>query len=454
MLSQGLRLHEIAAALGCAEQDRRLIFDISTDSRAVTEGSVFVAIEGETFDGHRFVAQALAQGAVRAVVHRPVEGPPERLYRVADTKDALIALGGLYRSRFSPKVVGVTGSVGKTTTKEMIAQVLSRRYRTLKNEGNQNNEIGVPKTLFGLTDETEAAVVEMGMTALGDVRKLALAAKPQIGVITNVGVSHMERLGSRENILKAKLELADCLPQGAPLLLCGDNDLLQNVVYPDRQLLFYGVENPKNQIRAEGIAEAGNQTTFTICCEGRRYPARLPLLGVHNVYNALAAFGVGMLLQVPPEEILAALGEYQVAGMRQRVVEHHGLTVVEDCYNASPDSMAAALRACADMPCQGRRVAVFSDMLELGAIADEAHREVGRMAARAGLQALFAYGPKARCYVEGAREVGGCEARWFAEQPEMAAALVQSLHPGDLVWVKGSRGMHLEDTIKTLYEEC
>lgn len=454
MLSEGLRLNEIAAALGCAEQDQRLVFDISTDSRSITGGCVFVAIEGEQFDGHRFAAQALAQGAVRVVAHKPVDCPPEQVYQVADTKDALIALGGLYRRRFTPHVVGVTGSVGKTTTKEMVAQVLAHHYRTLKNEGNQNNEIGVPKTLFGLTRETEAAVIEMGMTALGDVRKLALAAQPQLGVITSVGVSHIERLGSRENILRAKLELADCLPAGAPLLLCGDNDLLQTVVRPDRQLLFYGVRNPQNQITALDITENQTETAFTILYDKKRYPAVLPLLGVHNVQNALAAFGVGMLLQVPPEEILLALREYRTAGMRQRVVHHHELTVVEDCYNASPDSMAASLRACADMPCRGRRFAVLSDMLELGELSETSHREVGRMVARLGIHYLFAYGPQARYYREGALEVGGCEAHWFAQQPEMAACLVDALRPGDLIWVKGSRGMHLEDTIKTLYEEC
>ncbi|MBQ8670039.1 MAG: UDP-N-acetylmuramoyl-tripeptide--D-alanyl-D-alanine ligase, partial [Oscillospiraceae bacterium] len=347
------------------------------------------------------------------------------------------------------KLVAVTGSVGKTTTKDFIACVVSAGYNTHKTQGNQNNEIGVPATIYGLTKEHGAAVVEMGMQGLGEILDLTLALHPTIGVITNIGVSHIERLGSRENILKAKLELCEGLEDGAPLFLCGDNDLLATVEEPRLETIFYGIENPACAIRGGEIKEEGDSTSFVIMAEGQTWQAVIPCVGRHNVLNALAAFGVGRKLGIPAERCIAALADYQPSGMRQHIVRLGGVTMVEDCYNASPDSMRAALTTLKDYPCSGRRIAVLADMLELGHIAEESHRSTGKLAAQCA-DMLFCYGPLGRLYAQGAAEAGLQQAQWFAQKADLAEALCGQVQPGDVVWVKASRGMKLEEVLGTL----
>ncbi len=447
-----ISLTELAQAMGAARQDWQGAADaVVSDSRRVTPGCVFVAIRGENFDGHDFVPQALSAGAAAAVVDHPLPGCGDRLMVVPDTKNALIAAGGCYRSHFSLPVVGVTGSVGKTTTKEMTAAVLQSRYRTLKTEGNLNNEIGVPQMLFQLTEQTEAAVLEMGMTGLGEIAALTRAVRPTVGIITNVGTSHIGRLGSRENILRAKLEIAEGMADGAVLLLNGDNDLLGGVRLPRLDVAFFGLEGDF-PLTAGDIEEDGGATRFVIRWRGGRYPARLPCVGRHHVYDALAAFGAGVALGIAPEAAAAALACYEPSGMRQHMVEHHGILVVEDCYNASPDSMAAALATLAQLNPRGRRVAVLSDMLELGETSRQSHLEVGRLAARCA-DVLFCWGEEAKHYAEGFETVKP-GAYYFEDKKEFARRLTEFLQPGDAVWLKASRGMKLEEVVRAIYEEC
>ena len=446
-----VKLTLLAAAMGAETAVEADITHICTDSRKLTPGCLFVALEGETFDGHRFVKDALEQGAVAAVVHHPVEDVDEdKLLEVMDTQDALLDMASVYRDRFPElKLIAVTGSVGKTTTKDFIACVVAAGYNTHKTAGNQNNEIGVPATVYGITREHGAAVVEMGMQGLGEILDLTLALHPTVGVITNIGVSHIERLGSRENILKAKLELCEGLADGAPLFLCGDNDLLATVEEPRLEVIFYGVENPNCAIRGAEICEEGNTTRFVILAEGERLPAVIPCVGRHNVLNALAAFGVGRKLGIPAEACIRALQNYQPSGMRQHMVEWQGVTLVEDCYNASPDSMQAALATLRDYPCKGRRIALLADMLELGHIAEESHLAVGKLAADAA-DALYCTGPLGRLYAEGAGSAGLAEAHWFEDKTALARALGEALRPGDVVWAKASRGMKLEEVLEAL----
>ena len=400
-----MRLSEIAGAVGSSVSFDAPVRSVVTDSRKACAGTVFVAIRGEALDGNDFAAQALANGAEAAVVERRIPGAdPARCIIVPDGKRALIKIGGAYRGRFQIPFAGVTGSVGKTTTKEFIHAVLSAKYHTLKNEGNQNNEIGVPNTLFNLTPRHEAAVIEMGMSGFGEIRDLTLAVRPSVGVITSIGVSHIEMLGSRENILKAKLELLEGMPDGAPLLLCGDNDLLSRVRIPRLDVRFYGIENPACGLRAKDLREGAGETSFLLCGEFGELPVTIPCAGRHNVLNALAAFSAGLALDIPPEKCAAALREYIPSGMRQKVVHWRGITVVEDCYNASPDSMRAALETLAGHPCTGRRIAVLGGMLELGAISERAHREIGAFAAEKGIDLLLAYGGDACYYRQGASE--------------------------------------------------
>ncbi|MEG2204948.1 MAG: UDP-N-acetylmuramoyl-tripeptide--D-alanyl-D-alanine ligase, partial [Oscillospiraceae bacterium] len=277
-------ISDIARAVGCLWTAGGAISRVVTDSRQAGPETLFVAIVGDRLDGNEFAAQALAAGAPAVVVSRRAEGvDPARAIEVPDTKRALIQIGGLYRERFSIPMVGVTGSVGKTTTKEFIHAVLSAKYNTHKNEGNQNNELGVPNTLFALEPTHQAAVVEMGMSDFGEIHALSMAVRPAVGVITAIGVSHIERLGSRENILKAKLELLDGLTPGAPLLLCGDNELLARVRDDRFTILLYGLTNPENQIRAEKIVSRENATSFEILSPWGEYSAKIPTVGQHNV---------------------------------------------------------------------------------------------------------------------------------------------------------------------------
>lgn len=447
-----MEIKEIAAAVGCKMPSGGTVAAISTDSREIPEGCLFVALEGERFDGHDYVAQAFAKGAGWALIHHDcgLGGmPPERVLRVKNTQDAFIAIGGAYRSKFQINCVGITGSVGKTTTKEMIAEVLSCAFPTLKTEGNLNNEIGMPKTLLRLTPEHRAAVIEMGMQGPGEIAALAAAAKPGIGVITNIGTAHLEQLGTREAILRAKLELADALPDGAPLLLCGDNDLLRAVKMPRLHVHFYGIDNAECGMKAKDIREHADGSASFILLDGEAaFPVTLPCIGRHNVYNALAACAVGRELGIPLDSCAKALEGYIPSGMRQKVVPWRGMTVVEDCYNASPDSMQAALTTLSGF--QGKRIAVLGDMLELGVLTQQAHYETGAFAAQQGIDLVLAYGVQAAQVQKGAQD-NGTRALAFLEKDSLVEELKKELRPGCAVWVKGSHGMHMEQILEQLY---
>lgn len=448
-----LALNEIAACVGDSYDGSEVIDYVSTDSRDIPQGCLFVALKGDNFDGHSFVKDALDRGAAAALVHNNVDAPQEKLIYCKDTQDALIKIGGLYRSKFNIKAVGITGSVGKTTTKEMIACVVSSKYKTLKTEGNYNNEIGVPKTLFKITPDHEAAVIEMGMSAIGDIEKLAQAVRPDIGVITNIGVSHIEHLGSRENILRAKLELAEGLPGGAPLILCGDNDLLAGVSYPNLEVIFYGTSNPDFEVYGTNVSLGDEFSSFNIKYKHSSYPVRLPTTGEHNVLNALAAFVVGIKLGISPEDCCLALEDYKPSGMRQNVVRKRGVTVVEDCYNASPDSMKAALTTLASISSGGKKIAVLSDMLELGHISQQSHYDIGVLVAKCA-DALYCWGVQAEQYAKGAQDAGMNQVYYYKDKNELATALEHEIKEGNMLWFKASRGMKLEEIIQSLFGEC
>ena len=446
-----LTIREVAAALGVPYAVDGEITSLCTDSREACPGAIFIALRGERVDGHDYIRAALEKGAICAVAERAGDYPAERVLLVKNSLTALMDIAGYYRSKHRVKVVGITGSVGKTTTKDMVAAVLGTSYNSIKTQGNQNNEIGGPKTMLTIGRDTRAAVIEMGMSAPGEIRALAMAARPCVGVITNIGVSHIELLGSRENILKAKLELADCLPDDAPLLLCGDDELLAEVRIPRLKVIYYGLEGKNNEIRGTITGEADGRLYFDIHYRGAVYSASVPGIGKHLALAALAAFGVGMQLGVAPEKAAAALAGYQPSGMRQKIVRHRDITVVEDCYNASPDSISAAIDALRDFPTRGRRILVLSDMLELGAFAEESHRKVGWQAGCAGIDRLMACGELSRFYIEGAREKGMEQALYFDSGEQLMESLVREAKPEDVIWFKASRGMHLEEGIAYLY---
>lgn len=444
-------LQEAAAALGLPQmQAQATLADVCTDTRKIQPGSLFVCLRGERFDGHSFASQAAQLGAAALLVDHPVDADVPQLV-VTDTGKALLQLAGWYRRRFQLPVVGLTGSVGKTTTKEFIALVLGAKYNTLKTQGNLNNEIGVPQMLFRLEDSHTAAVIEMGMNHFGEISRLTRAVAPTVGLITNIGVSHIENLGSRSGILQAKLEILEGMAPDAPLIVNIDNDMLRTVKLGDRPLLTFAIDDQSADFTATDIAEQGSTTTFTVHHSTFTQPVTIPTVGIHNVYNALAAMAVGYVTGVDPVAAASALANYVPAGMRQNLVQVGGVQVIEDCYNASPDSMRAALQTLGKLPVH-RRYAVLGAMLELGDYAKEAHTQVGKMAAENGIDGVLAYGADAAYIVEAAKQAGLENARLFDTKEALAQSLAQQVQPGDGVLFKGSRGMHLEDVMHTVYE--
>ncbi len=444
-------LQEAAAALGLPQmQAQATLADVFTDTRKIQPGSLFVCLRGERFDGHTFAPQAAQLGAAALLVDHPVDADVPQLV-VTDTGKALLQLAGWYRRRFQLPVVGLTGSVGKTTTKEFIALVLGAKYNTLKTQGNLNNEIGVPQMLFRLEDSHTAAVIEMGMNHFGEISRLTRAVAPTVGLITNIGVSHIENLGSRAGILQAKLEILEGMAPDAPLIVNIDNDMLRTVKLGERPLLTFAIDDQSADFTATDIAEQGSTTAFTVHHSTFTQSVTIPTVGIHNVYNALAAMAVGYATGVNPAAAAAALANYVPAGMRQNLVQVGGVQVIEDCYNASPDSMRAALQTLGKLPVH-RRYAVLGAMLELGDYAKEAHTQVGKMAAENGIDGVLAYGADAAYIVEAAKQAGLENARLFDTKEALAQALAQQVQPGDGVLFKGSRGMHLEDVMHTVYE--
>lgn len=428
---------------------------VVTDSRKVAPGCVFVCFPGERVDGHTFAAGAYKNGAAYVIANHPVEGVPEdRTVVVPSSHMAMVRMASNYRMLFSPKMIGVTGSVGKTTTKEFCYAVLSAFGKTLKTEGNQNNEIGLPNTLFRLEPDTEYAVVEMGMSNLGEIERLARCARPNAGIITMVGVSHLESLGTRENILKAKMEICAGLPDGAPLALNADNDLLPTAKIPPRlRPVWFGIDAENADVRAVDIAPAGTGTSFTLVDkEFGKFEVTIPTAGRHTVYDALAAYAAATRLGLDAARAAAALADYRTTGMRQNIVEKQGVTIIEDCYNASPDSMKAALSVLHDLPVQGRRIALLGDMLELGDATETGHRQTGEWAAGAGVDLLIAYGSLSTAMAEAAKAKEVSVIHCQTAQ-EVVQCLQQNVHPGDALLAKASHAMGLENVLQKFYAE-
>lgn len=443
-------LKEAAAALGKTANGDAVISEISTDTRKITPGSLFICLKGERFDAHDFAPKAAELGAAAFMVEHPVDVDLPCII-VENTGKAMLELSAWYRRKFSIPVVGLTGSVGKTTTKEFIALVLGAKYKTLKTQGNLNNEIGVPQMLFKMDSETEAAVIEMGMNHRGEIHRLTSAVRPTIALITNIGTSHIENLGSREGILNAKLEILDSMEKGSKLLINSDNDMLATVKRDDFKIIKFAIDDKSADYIAKDIEEGDNSTSFTVCFSGEERKITVPTVGRHNVYNALAAFSVGREIGIDADDAASALANYVPAGMRQRSVDVGKIHVIEDCYNASPDSMNAALTTLAGRK-EGKKIAVLADMLELGDYSPKAHESVGKKAAELNIDMVLAYGDYAKLYVSAAKENGLKNAYHFETKEELAEKLFESADPGDNVLFKGSRGMRLEDIMNLVYK--
>ena len=427
---------------------------VTTDSREVCPGCIFVAFPGERFDGHDFAAKALEAGAFCVVLNHPVEGvPAEKAVLCADSYHAMMVMGANYRSQFHPRVVGVTGSVGKTTTKQMCYAAIEGFGNTIKTEGNQNNELGLPRTMFRIGNETKYAVVEMGMSHLGEIERLSRCARPDVGIITCIGVSHIGNLGSQENICKAKLEICAGLPEGAPLVLNGDDPFLRKAVLPDHvRPVWFSLGDENADVCALSIQQDEKGMSFVLeDHEEGTFLVKIPAMGRHNVANALAAYCAATRLGLNARRVIAGLADFEQTGMRQKVVHARGVDVIEDCYNANPDSMKAALAMFREYPCK-RRFALLGDMLELGDISRAAHEEVGRQAVENKVDYLVTYGEQAKriAVVAAAKGLPTLHADTYAQAAE---TLLNKMQPGDALLVKASRGMALEKVLEIFYKE-
>jgi UDP-N-acetylmuramoyl-tripeptide--D-alanyl-D-alanine ligase len=461
-LDDGFTGAELTAIAGGRARTRsdRLVLGGAVDSRAVEPGNLFVALPGEHVDGHAYVDAAIEAGAAAALVARPV--PDDVLTRaegrativeVADPLAALQALASAWRTRFDPLVVGITGSIAKTSTKEAVATVLSAAMPTLRNEGNLNNEIGLPLTVLRLRAEHRAAVLEMGMYVGGEIRDLAAIGRPEVGVVTAVHAVHLSRIGTLDAIERAKGELVEALPPDGVAVLNADDERVRRMRSRTRaRTMTYGFAADAD-VRAERVSSRGAAgMAFDLEAGGARRPVEIPTLGRLAVHNALAAAAVGIAAGMTVDAIAAALGTGWSAPHRTQLVEAGGVTIVDDTYNSSPGAAVAALDLLAGLP--GRRIAVLGEMLELGDDHDDGHRRVGAAAAGT-VDRLVVIGEGARGIAEAARSagLGGAPATGVVEVPDRDAArdlLVDLLEPGDVVLVKASRGIALEVLVDEL----
>ena len=411
----------------------------SNDTRKIAAGELFVALKGAR-DGHDFIPAALEKGAA-AVLCTHCDGDYPAIV-VEDTRLALGDIARHERARLNMKVVGITGSVGKSTTKEMVAAVLGSTYRVSKTPVNHNNDIGMSMAILAIPEDTQIAVLEMGMNHFGEIAYLSSIAKPDVAVIVNIGTMHIEHLGSMEGILQAKLEILEGMDSDGKVVLNGDDPLLWNQ-HKIMDAVYFGQQNTRCAVMGLNAQETDGELRFTAAYNDKSYLVRLPLEGRHYVSDALAAVSVGMLMGVEEKAIQKSLGEFRNMAGRQEIFQAGEYTIIKDCYNAGPESMEAALTVLGNR--KGRRVAVLGDMLELGVCTQAEHYKVGRIAAEK-VDFLFAYGPNSSRVVSGALTGGMSDtnALAFDDRQKLAAALKQQVRPGDTLLFKGSNGMRMD----------
>lgn len=428
-------LKATGGTLVCGDENKK-INSVSTDSRNLDSHTLFVPLKGERFDGHDFTANASMY-----ITHKDAEAiDGKTIVRVDDTLISFGKIAKYYKEKYPILTVGVVGSVGKTTTRDFTAAVLSKKFVTLKTDKNFNNDIGVPIMVMRLEKEHEACVLEMGMSALGEIEYLADIVRPNILVMTNIGMSHIENLGSQENIFKAKMEGTAYLDKESFVVANGDDKFLKTIK-GDYKKVFYGIENENANFRAVDITDKGlDGVEFSVLWQGERYPVTLSTPGVHNVYNALAAFGVGVVCGVSPELAAQGLENPELTAMRMEIKEAGDKKIINDCYNAAPDSVRAALKVL-ETEKGRRRVAILGDILEMGTFAKDAHLDLGKEAMDK-TDVLVCVGKNGAYIAKGAE---GMNHIYTFETTEAAAEVINTIiAPGDTILLKASRGMHFE----------
>lgn len=444
--------------IGTEAEKKTEVLGVVIDSRQVESGYLFVAIPGEKVDGHKFIPDVFAKGAAAVLSEQQLEDPAGPYILVESTTKALRDLAEYYRKSLDIKVVGITGSVGKTSTKEMIASVLSEKYRVLKTEGNYNNEIGLPLTIFKIRAEHEVAVLEMGISEFGEMHRLATMANPDICVITNIGLCHLENLKTRDGILKAKTESFAHLKKDGIAILNGDDDKLSTIrQVGDQEPVFYGMEekmeyreDAKKSVYATGVENLGlyGMQARIHTPEGER-DVRIPIPGEHNVYNALAATAVGLSLGLSLDQISSGILKAKTIGGRTNLLNTGSMTVIDDCYNANPVSMKASIDVLATA--EGRKIAVLGDMGELGENEKKLHYEVGEYLAKKEIDVLFCAGELSEEIAKAAqKESKTCEVYYFKTRDALLEQLLPFLKKGDTVLVKASHFMEYPEIVKAL----
>ncbi len=440
------------------QYDGRETAGIVLDSRQVQKDYLFVATVGERADGHSFIPEVYGKGALAVLCEKAPAEPAGPYILVNNSLEALKDIAAWYRRQLRVKVVGITGSVGKTSTKEFISSVLAQRYQVLKTEGNYNNEIGLPLTIFKIREEHEVAVLEMGISDFGEMHRLSRIAKPDIAVITNIGQCHLENLGDRAGVLKAKTEIFDYMDETGRVCINGDDDMLATIgeVKGHKPIRFglgsqpSGPDQHLPEIYASDIKSLGLfGSTCTIHVEDKTLHTKVPLPGGHMILNALAATAVGNLLGLTGEEIVAGIEAVKPTGGRSNIIRHENYTVIDDCYNANPVSMKAAIELLTTA--DTRKVAILGDMFELGEGERTLHHEVGAFAASKEIEMLACVGKLSRNMYEGAREASFRGTLLYYEtRDELIRALPDIVKENDTILVKASHGMGFEHVVKAL----
>lgn len=435
-------------SVGVPAKNLKRKVNLCMDSREKAKGVVFWPIKGARFDAHQFVNQMEKDGALMSVVNQ--DTAQQNIFKmfapVEDTTKALLKLAKGYQQRFDVKKVAITGSNGKTTTKEMVKTVLSTKFNTHATQGNFNNHIGVPMTLFQLKHSHEAAVVEMGTSGPNEIHPLSMATEPDVAVITNIGASHLERLGDLDGVFREKITIKDGLKKGGTLIVNADDPRLCKVRSTRNvKVLTFGVR--RGVIKPEKLT--WNENACACFYVGRtRFELSVP--GSHNLYNALAAIAVGETFHISKAEIAKALAGFRATNMRMEIRKGNGFKIVSDCYNANPSSTKMALQTIGNMNVKGCRIAVLGDMLELGKASKELHRSIGNMVPEMNFDLLLAVGEEAKNFVKGAKEKGMKAAYHFETVQEVIEFLEDVVAEGDVLLVKGSRGMKMEQVVDSL----
>jgi UDP-N-acetylmuramoyl-tripeptide--D-alanyl-D-alanine ligase len=448
-----LSLAQIAKLAGgsiSADDTSLMVSRVSTDSRTLQKGDLFVPLRGENFDGHKFVEQAGERGAAGAMVEEKWNGRVPRgfaLIRVADTLVGYQTLAANYRASLRLKVIAITGSNGKTSTKDFVAATLAKKFAVTKTEGNFNNHVGLPQTMLAARREEEIAVWEIGMNHPGEIGALAKLAAPDVAIITNIGVAHIEFMGSREGIAQEKGALAEAVGAGGTLILNGDDEFSDAIAKRTQaKIILAGIEN--GSVRATEISQHSTGSEFTILEGAHRCRAQLPVPGIHMVQNAMLAVAAGRAFGLSLEECAVGLASTPLTKARLQIREIDGIQFIDDSYNANPDSMKAALRTLVELDADGRRIAVLGEMGELGSESERGHREVGQAAAELHIDELIAVGATGAAIARAAKDAGLENSVAVDTADEAADRLGKSTTPGDLILVKGSRSARMERVLE------